>query len=156
MLVDREGQALLCDFGFARAIEEDATGLDTTKEAATFRYLSPELFLDFKRVRRTCASDVWAFGGLLLFVSRLHQPSCVHVIRTLYTDNDQQDTISAHSAQAYTTASYRSGSHAVRGSVRYSKPLSPAVAVQVLDDRRRSTVDDLRYPVRIISRFEHL
>ncbi|KAG9038147.1 hypothetical protein FRB95_002587 [Tulasnella sp. JGI-2019a] len=63
MLVNDAGEAAFCDFGLAR-IQEPRTGLTTSAHGQGGKgYLAPEL-LDGEG--KTKASDVFAFGGLIL------------------------------------------------------------------------------------------
>ncbi|KAG8949524.1 Glycosyltransferase Family 90 domain containing protein [Tulasnella sp. 424] len=65
VLVNREFKAVLCDFGLSQMVQEDDCGLTTSKGfKGSTRYLSPELVKD--EGPRTLASDVWAWGCLLL------------------------------------------------------------------------------------------
>lgn len=58
---------MLCDFGLARMLEDASSGLTTTcSPKYTLWYASPELVNN--NSRHTLASDVWAFGCLLLQV----------------------------------------------------------------------------------------
>lgn len=66
MLVGNEGEALLCDFGLATAMESIPTGLTTsTGLKATIRYTSPEVL---EGNLRDCPSDIWGWGCLVLEV----------------------------------------------------------------------------------------
>lgn len=65
-LVNERGNAMLCDFGLARVLEEIPSGLTTrSTRIGTLRYVSPELMMD---ARHTRESDVWAWACLLLEV----------------------------------------------------------------------------------------
>ncbi|KAG9001437.1 hypothetical protein FRB90_011606 [Tulasnella sp. 427] len=65
VLVNREYKAVLCDFGLSQMVQDDDGGLTTSKGLkGSTRYLSPELIKDDGS--RTLASDVWAWGCLLL------------------------------------------------------------------------------------------
>lgn len=58
---------MLCDFGLARALTVEPSGLTTTKvSAGTCRYGSPEVVLENKP--RTLESDLWSWGCMLLEV----------------------------------------------------------------------------------------
>lgn len=66
-LIDDEGHAQLCDFGLSKILDDNPSGLTTTHDAAfTARYAAPELFQGGPKHR--LASDVWAWGCLLLVV----------------------------------------------------------------------------------------
>lgn len=68
-LVDNHGNAMLCDFGLARILEDDPSGLTTTRSTKyTTRYACPELLM-VERARHTLKSDIWAWGCLVLGVS---------------------------------------------------------------------------------------
>lgn len=62
-------QAILMDFGLSKAMEGTPSGLTTTSFGlrGSTRYMSPELVSE-DDARRTLASDVWAWGCLLLEV----------------------------------------------------------------------------------------
>ena len=67
MLVSNELRALLCDFGLAKALDDEgsSSGFTTSKMPMSTRFASPELAMgdprDFK-------SDMWAWACLLLQV----------------------------------------------------------------------------------------
>lgn len=66
-LVDSAGNAMLCDFGLARMLEDAPSGLTTTGSPQfTLFYASPELLNE--GTRHTLKSDVWAWGCLFLGV----------------------------------------------------------------------------------------
>lgn len=67
MLVTDDFQAVLMDFGLSKALEGTPSGLTTTSFGlrGSTRYMSPELVSE-DDARRTLASDVWAWGCLLL------------------------------------------------------------------------------------------
>lgn len=59
---------MLCDFGLARMLEDEPSGLTTTASPKfTLYYASPELLNNI--TCHTLQSDVWAWGCLLLSVS---------------------------------------------------------------------------------------
>ncbi|KAG9049025.1 hypothetical protein FS837_011404 [Tulasnella sp. UAMH 9824] len=67
VLVTAELTAVICDFGLSRAVQEEYTGLTTSRTLkGSLRHLSPEI-LDEDPVH-TLASDVWAWGCLALEV----------------------------------------------------------------------------------------
>lgn len=69
-LVDLSGNAMLCDFGLARLLEDEPSGLTTTSRSKyTLFYASPELLNE--DARHTLKSDVWAWGCLFLGVGLL-------------------------------------------------------------------------------------
>ncbi|KAG8963637.1 hypothetical protein FRC05_004571 [Tulasnella sp. 425] len=67
VLVTDDFQAVLMDFGLSKALEGTPSGLTTTSFGlrGSTRYMSPELVSE-DDARRTLASDVWAWGCLLL------------------------------------------------------------------------------------------
>lgn len=63
------GDAVLCDFGLAMVLEDVPSGLTSTQiNGITVRYAAPELIRN-DSASHTLASDVWAWGSLLLVVS---------------------------------------------------------------------------------------
>ncbi|KAG8938938.1 hypothetical protein FRC04_007234, partial [Tulasnella sp. 424] len=67
VLITDRVEAVLCDFGLARFVDGQPSGLTTTKTTkGSIRYMSPEL-LDGDP-RHTLCSDVWAYGCLVLKV----------------------------------------------------------------------------------------
>lgn len=61
---------MLCDFGLSRMLDNESSGLTTTSTPKmTLWYTSPEILNNSSR--HTLASDVWAWGCLLLHVSTL-------------------------------------------------------------------------------------
>lgn len=68
-LVNDSGDAVLCDFGLARILEDVPSGLTTTSApGCTLRYAAPELVSGDGSVH-SLASDAWAWGCLLFLVS---------------------------------------------------------------------------------------
>ncbi|KAG9013227.1 hypothetical protein FRB94_003297 [Tulasnella sp. JGI-2019a] len=62
VLVSRQGEAMLCDFGLAKS--NFRSGLETSNIAAgTVRFCSPELF---DEVEQSPASDIWTLGCLVV------------------------------------------------------------------------------------------
>lgn len=62
---------MLCDFGLARVLDDEPSGLTTTGlPKFTLYYASPELLNNV--MYHTLQSDVWAWGCLLLSVSNLY------------------------------------------------------------------------------------
>lgn len=71
-MIDDDENALLCDFGLARVLEEVPSGLTTTSiGTCSLRYAAPELISDDVSPH-TLPSDMWALGCLLLVVSPRH------------------------------------------------------------------------------------
>ncbi|KAG8939628.1 hypothetical protein FRC04_006109 [Tulasnella sp. 424] len=67
VIVSDEGNAKICDFGISKLVQENPSGFTTTVSVkATLRYSSREM-LD-QDGKSTTASDVWAFGMLILHV----------------------------------------------------------------------------------------
>ncbi|KAG8911055.1 hypothetical protein FRC01_005949, partial [Tulasnella sp. 417] len=65
VLITDQVAAVLCDFGLARFVDGQRSGLTTTETIkGSLRYMSPEL-LDGDPVH-TLQSDIWAFGCLVL------------------------------------------------------------------------------------------
>lgn len=68
-LIDDYGNAQLCDFGLARILDDEPSGLTTTKTASwSLRYAAPELIKN-DVTSHTRETDMWAWGCLLLVVS---------------------------------------------------------------------------------------
>lgn len=66
--------AMLCDFGLAKVVSEDPTGLTTSEIAkGTLRYASPEIVIQ-KNIKSPLKSDVWAWGCLVLVVRAISIP----------------------------------------------------------------------------------
>lgn len=64
-----DGDAVLCDFGLAKVLEDVPSGLTTTSpDACTLRYAAPELIKE-DGSPRTLTSDMWAWACLLLAAS---------------------------------------------------------------------------------------
>ncbi|PVF91772.1 kinase-like protein [Serendipita vermifera] len=62
ILIDDDGHARICDFGLARILSDENTGLTTTAtHTGTMRYLAYELIISDQPIPTT-ASDVWAIG----------------------------------------------------------------------------------------------
>lgn len=57
------GEAVICDFGLAKTLKDDPSGLTTTSQPFTPRYASPEVLQDAST--RTLPSDVWSWGCLV-------------------------------------------------------------------------------------------
>ncbi|KAG8914311.1 hypothetical protein FRC01_004129, partial [Tulasnella sp. 417] len=73
VLVTDELTAVICDFGLSRAVQEEYSGLTTSRTLkGSLRHLSPEL-LDEDPVH-TLASDVWAWGCLALEIMTEYVP----------------------------------------------------------------------------------
>ncbi len=68
--MDENGEAVICDFGLAKAGEANNSGLTTTgfNENGSRPYMAPELLQDETAVR-TPETDVWAWGCVLNEVS---------------------------------------------------------------------------------------
>lgn len=66
VLIGDRLQALICDFGLARAVQDLPTGYTTQAGPGTDAYRAPELWLQSKP---SLAGDVYAFGGMVLKVN---------------------------------------------------------------------------------------
>lgn len=56
---------MLCDFGLSRVTDDVKSGLTTGGFSCTLRYTSPDAESEGLL---SLANDVWAWGGLLLYV----------------------------------------------------------------------------------------
>jgi len=75
VLIDDQGLPKLGDFGLAKALEGDPTGLTTsTAFQGSIRWLATELLFDKPRSKE---SDIWAFGYLALEV----RSYLIHILR---------------------------------------------------------------------------
>ncbi|KAG8988519.1 hypothetical protein FRB90_002698 [Tulasnella sp. 427] len=63
ILIGDKLQAMICDFGIARVIQDLPTGYTTSTRPGTSGYLAPELILENKP---TLKGDVYAYGGTVL------------------------------------------------------------------------------------------
>lgn len=64
------GEAEICDFGLAKAHVGGRTGYTTGPAAmGTIPYTAPEALMDPDE--RSTAADIYAFGGIILWVSHL-------------------------------------------------------------------------------------
>lgn len=71
VLVSKARRAMLCDFGLARVVDDQPTGLTTSKILlGTCRYGSPEVVLFSQK--RTLEADIWSWGCLLFEVRQLN------------------------------------------------------------------------------------
>lgn len=78
MLINDARRAVLCDFGLAVAADEVSvpTGLTTSGGLkASWRWCSPEVVTE--DTPRTMASDIWAWGCLLVEVRLTHAHPCL-------------------------------------------------------------------------------
>ncbi|KAG8989973.1 hypothetical protein FRB94_013836 [Tulasnella sp. JGI-2019a] len=70
VLMSNERRAILCDFGLAVAADEVQSGLTTSRGfKGSIRYCSPELVME-EEARRSPASDMWAWGCLVLEIMK--------------------------------------------------------------------------------------
>ncbi|KAG9041508.1 Receptor-interacting serine/threonine-protein kinase 2 [Tulasnella sp. UAMH 9824] len=88
VLINNKPDAVLCDFGLARLVEESgvSTGLTTTGPTkGSLRYMSPELF-DSDRSKHTLKSDIWAWACTIFEIL---------TERTAYADYQSENSIFA-------------------------------------------------------------
>lgn len=70
-VIDAYGNAQLCDFGLAKILDDVPSGLTTTRASSyTIRYAAPEIIMG--ESLHTIASDMWAWGCLVLFVGQTY------------------------------------------------------------------------------------
>ena len=65
-MIDRFGNALLCDFGFSRICHEVTRPLTTIREGGRIRFLAPELLHGEEKFRTTPASDIFSLSMVFL------------------------------------------------------------------------------------------
>ncbi|KAF8292334.1 kinase-like protein, partial [Clavulina sp. PMI_390] len=73
ILIDAEGQGLLCDFGLSRIKHEQTRTSTGIVEGGKLRYLAPELLANCA-FRSTMASDCYAFAMTILELATLQKP----------------------------------------------------------------------------------
>ncbi|KAF8306169.1 kinase-like protein [Clavulina sp. PMI_390] len=76
ILVDAQGNALLCDFGLSRIKHEQTRSATNIVEGGRYRYLAPELLspsAEYK-FRTTPASDCYSFAMTILQLVTLEKP----------------------------------------------------------------------------------
>ena len=62
-MINRNGEAVLSDFGCSRVFEATHTiGLPTQTLRGTYNYMAPEVFTSVDELEYTKAMDVWSFG----------------------------------------------------------------------------------------------
>jgi serine/threonine protein kinase len=70
IFINAEGRALLADFGLSIVGENTAGRMTSGSDSAgNPRYTAPERILATEKLRRSAASDVYAFACVCLFVS---------------------------------------------------------------------------------------
>ncbi|KAF8310704.1 kinase-like protein [Clavulina sp. PMI_390] len=76
ILIDAEGNGLLCDFGFSRIKHEETRSETHIAQGGKLRHLAPELLLPSEAAsfRTTTASDCYAFGMTILELTTLQKP----------------------------------------------------------------------------------
>ncbi|KAF8310706.1 kinase-like protein, partial [Clavulina sp. PMI_390] len=76
ILVDSEGEGLLCDFGLSRIKHEPTRTTTGALEGGKLRHLAPELLMlqPNQPFRSTPASDCYAFGMTILELATLQKP----------------------------------------------------------------------------------
>ncbi|KAG8893202.1 hypothetical protein FRB99_002140, partial [Tulasnella sp. 403] len=68
VLINDDGEAMLCDFGLSKLLEDVPSGLTTTNgQKGTLRYMAPEQFGE--KPLYTTETDVYAFGCLAIGVA---------------------------------------------------------------------------------------
>ncbi|KAG8924844.1 hypothetical protein FRC01_010981 [Tulasnella sp. 417] len=83
VLITADRRAMLADFGLSRVLEDAPTGLTTTEGLkGTLRFYSPEL-MKGKDASHSLASDIWAWGCLVLEVRITGYMFTTHLIRTV-------------------------------------------------------------------------
>ncbi|KAG8899005.1 hypothetical protein FRC01_010702, partial [Tulasnella sp. 417] len=83
VLINGDRRAMLADFGLSRVLEDAPTGLTTTESLkGTLRFYSPEL-IKGTDASHSLASDIWAWGCLVLEVRITSYVSTTHLIRTV-------------------------------------------------------------------------
>jgi len=74
ILIDANGKAVLCDFGFSR-IRHEATRTHTTiREGGRLRFLAPELSSGPDKFRTSQASDIYSLAMTFLMLVTLALP----------------------------------------------------------------------------------
>ncbi|KAF8310625.1 kinase-like protein, partial [Clavulina sp. PMI_390] len=76
IVIDAEGQGILCDFGLSRIKHENTRSITEIVEGGKLRYLAPELVLlpVNHSYRSTPASDCYAFAMTILELATLQKP----------------------------------------------------------------------------------
>ncbi|KAF8312868.1 kinase-like protein, partial [Clavulina sp. PMI_390] len=75
ILVDAEGNGLLCDFGLSRIKHEQTRTETKIAEGGKYRYLAPELLAPHAlKFRTTPASDCYAFAMTILELGTVQRP----------------------------------------------------------------------------------
>ena len=67
-MIDRFGNALLCDFGFSRICHEVTRTLTTIREGGRSRFMAPELLDGEVKFRTTPASDIFSLSMVFLSI----------------------------------------------------------------------------------------
>lgn len=62
LLLDRDGQVKICDFGLARVFNQRSNSKNYTHQVATRWYRAPELL--FASREYSCSVDLWAVGAI--------------------------------------------------------------------------------------------
>ncbi|KIO34482.1 hypothetical protein M407DRAFT_64100, partial [Tulasnella calospora MUT 4182] len=75
ILITDDGEAELCDFGYAKVLGGEATGYTTSPNpGGTYPYMSPEVLNGSEWKSLTPAVDVFAIGSTVLYVSAAAVP----------------------------------------------------------------------------------
>lgn len=65
-MIDRSGNALLCDFGLSRVRHEVTRGLTNIRDGGRTRFLAPELLAGPEKFRTSATSDIFSLSMTLL------------------------------------------------------------------------------------------
>lgn len=74
ILIDANGNAVLCDFGFSRIHHEIARTHTLIRDGGHLRYRAPELSSHPQKLRSTQASDIYSLGMTFLSLVTLDPP----------------------------------------------------------------------------------
>ena len=74
MLIDKNGEAILCDFGLSRHLHEKTRTRTMIQTGGRFRYIAPEISLGADKLRTDQAVDIYAFGMCVYEIGTLNPP----------------------------------------------------------------------------------